>query len=928
MSNCDIKILIAYHKPDVVFKNDYLIPIHVGRAVLRRKEDEESRKNLRILEEQMIGDDTGENISEKNPSYNEMTALYWAWKNYDMLGSPSYIGLMHYRRHFCIKKMGEKSAYFECGHCDDPNAYIREELGLTKDALEELLEKNDFIIGKPYYKNSVYEHYRENHKIEELDHAIRIVKEKFPRYYKSLKRYIRGNDTYFCNMFIFPKDIFFEYCEFVFGVLQQYETETDITGKRLFISERLTGAFVRYLLDKGKKGANVPTMFLEERLTIPVALATDLNFVVPTFAAIASLLQNAKPSTFYDINILAEGEAAEYVREQSIGFEARYKNFKINVIDMGREFSDVHMSIGHITPTTYYRLHLPKILKDYAKCLYLDSDITVNTDLSELYRTNIDDYYVAGVRAAGYYYPEDWVLRHTHEVGLPSIGQYINAGVLLMNLARLRNEKVCEKMLSYVGKGFSSQDQDIINLVCYNNIKILPPKYNLMTKYLRYENGKIVFSEQNRQVYGAFDSDEALEKPVIIHYADKIKPWEDSSIVFFEEWMRCAKLSPLYKERAKSKVAVIVPIYNMEKYLGDCLDSIFSQTLREIEVVCINDGSQDNSLKILFEYQKKYSNLFIINQKNQGVAAARNAGLDFANSEFVCFMDPDDFYPDIDILETLYENAIQQGVKICGGSWMEQNETDGMICRKTEFIGAYSGYTFRQNGIVEYKDYQFDFGYHRFIYSLDMIRENDIRFPLYSRFQDPPFFVYCMLAAQRFYAMEKIVYCYRIGQQRDIYKGKKLRDFLLGNIDNLRVSGKYGLAHLHRITFDRLNKQMSELLYERVIYGDDPMLIELLVRANTAIDRELLQQELPAITENTTLVPLQRVLKYFSERAARGLIRHDVPSWRRKLKKNIKAGWAYYRRYGFACTFVRVFGGWEKAENYKRKHFGNYRKKG
>ena len=96
-----VKILICYHKPDVLLKDNILTPIHVGRALARQRGETEE---FRWMCENMIGDDTGDNISAKNASYNELTALYWAWKNYSALGSPDYIGLMHYRRHFIFRK--------------------------------------------------------------------------------------------------------------------------------------------------------------------------------------------------------------------------------------------------------------------------------------------------------------------------------------------------------------------------------------------------------------------------------------------------------------------------------------------------------------------------------------------------------------------------------------------------------------------------------------------------------------------------------------------------------------------------------------------------------------------------------------------------------------------------------------------------------
>ncbi len=90
------------------------------------------------------------------------------------------------------------------------------------------------------------------------------------------------------------------------------------------------------------------------------------------------------------------------------------------------------------------------------------------------------------------------------------------------------------------------------------------------------------------------------------------------------------------------KVSVIIPVYNTERYLKECLDSVFSQTLKEIEVIAVDDGSTDNSLKILYEYQKIHNNLMIFTQKNKKQGAARNVGIDHAKGETVLFLDSDD----------------------------------------------------------------------------------------------------------------------------------------------------------------------------------------------------------------------------------------------------------------------------------------------
>lgn len=115
------------------------------------------------------------------------------------------------------------------------------------------------------------------------------------------------------------------------------------------------------------------------------------------------------------------------------------------------------------------------------------------------------------------------------------------------------------------------------------------------------------------------------------------------------------------------KVSVIIPVYNVEKYLPACLDSVLGQTLREIEVICVNDGSTDKSPEILQEYAKKDSRIIVINQENKGIGSARNVALKVATGEFVGFLDSDDWV-DSDYYEKLYNTAIKYDAQIaCSG---------------------------------------------------------------------------------------------------------------------------------------------------------------------------------------------------------------------------------------------------------------------
>lgn len=105
------------------------------------------------------------------------------------------------------------------------------------------------------------------------------------------------------------------------------------------------------------------------------------------------------------------------------------------------------------------------------------------------------------------------------------------------------------------------------------------------------------------------------------------------------------------------KISVIVPVYNVAEYLRECLDSIINQTLKDIEIICINDGSKDNSIEILSEYAKNDSRITVIDKENQGISIARNEGFEAARGEYVAFMDSDDYLLDMDYFERLLNAA-------------------------------------------------------------------------------------------------------------------------------------------------------------------------------------------------------------------------------------------------------------------------------
>lgn len=302
------------------------------------------------------------------------------------------------------------------------------------------------------------------------------------------------------------------------------------------------------------------------------------------------------------------------------------------------------------------------------------------------------------------------------------------------------------------------------------------------------------------------------------------------------------------------KVSVIIPVYNAEKYLTECMESVFSQTLKEIEIICINDGSTDKSLEILSTYENKHKNMVLIDIKNQGVAHARNLGIKLSKGEACCFMDPDDKYPANDVLYCLYNEMKANNAKICGGS---------AILMKDEIIidnpnDEEKKYQFLENTMMNYSNYQWSYGFWRFMYDREFLELNNINFPLYLRYQDPPFFVQAMICAERFYAMKKATYLYRVNTKGIELTFEKTRDSLLGMIDVLKISGKEKLSELHKVTLNHINKRLCVPLFWHIQDG----YIELKQLLNVA--RQVINFDMVEVSKNSLPYRFE-VEKYLEE---------------------------------------------------------------
>ena len=231
-----VNVIIATHKKYEIPKYKSYLPVHVGK---------EGKDDIGFK-----GDNTGKNISKKNPYFCELTGMYWAWKNL----KADYIGLAHYRRHFK-------------GNTKSKNKF---EQVLSDKEIEKLLKKNDIILPKKreYYIENLYSHYEHTLHIETLDITGEIIKEKYPKYMKEFELLKKRTSAHMFNMFIMKKEIMDDYCKWLFDILFELEKRID-TSKYDSFHARFYGRVSELLLDvwlntNGHKYIEVPLLNMEK----------------------------------------------------------------------------------------------------------------------------------------------------------------------------------------------------------------------------------------------------------------------------------------------------------------------------------------------------------------------------------------------------------------------------------------------------------------------------------------------------------------------------------------------------------------------------------------------------------------------------------------------------------------------------------------
>ena len=269
-----------------------------------------------------------------------------------------------------------------------------------------------------------------------------------------------------------------------------------------------------------------------------------------------------------------------------------------------------------------------------------------------------------------------------------------------------------------------------------------------------------------------------------------------------------------------SKISVIIPVYNVENYLEQCLDSVLNQTFADIEIICINDGSTDNSLKILQNYAQKESRIKIINKENSGYGASMNIGIGTAQGEYIGIVESDDFI-EPDMFEKLYNTAVSNNLDLVRCQYYQYNSLKNI--NNTVFIDW-----IEKNKIYKPLDFQPIFYQPPAIWSnlvkKELLEKYNIKFleTPGASYQDTSFAFKLYCASERFMMIEDCLLHYRIDNENSSVNSKQKAFYVnteYGEISHFAVKNgfykrvrklipkiKYGC---YMWNYERLNKRFK-----------------------------------------------------------------------------------------------------------------------
>ena len=569
----DIKIFVSHRidQQSETIDNPLYVNVRCGAVYDKRTPEEIGG---------MLGDNTGDNISEKRMTYNELTIQYWAWKNVQA----DYYGICHYRRYLSFSDteypVGIGGTYSGCiveSDLDDKS--IKKYQLDNQKLMQEQIEDNDILVFQHFdVKKAKYRSIKHSMSIDsrffdinDMETCLSIIKENFPEIYDDAVEYLNQNNVYFYNCFIMKKELFNTLCDFEFKVLFELEQRIDISTysihkQRVFglIGEHLVGMFIYhmqkqekykisekqliYFENANKSGRDLYPAFPQNNVTV---VMSSSDFFAPYLAVcIKSIILTSSNQNNYDI-IIIEREISELNKARILSMTEKHENISIRFCNVSHKVKDIKFYINgqRLSQETYYGLLMPWLLPNHSKAIIMDCDMIIKRDIADLYHEDISGKLAGAVNDAvlqgllndtatdAYdYYVKKLKIRNPYKC--------FNGGLLLLDLQQFKEAyswaQVCDIITHYK---LRIVDQDIFNILLQNKVKLLDVRWNHMICIKGWVADNLSYAPAAAQNCYF----EARKNPYIIHYANVVKPWDDPNVEFGDDFWQVARQTPFYE---------------------------------------------------------------------------------------------------------------------------------------------------------------------------------------------------------------------------------------------------------------------------------------------------------------------------------------------------------------------------------------------
>lgn len=276
------------------------------------------------------------------------------------------------------------------------------------------------------------------------------------------------------------------------------------------------------------------------------------------------------------------------------------------------------------------------------------------------------------------------------------------------------------------------------------------------------------------------------------------------------------------------KYTVIIPIYNAAGKIGRALESVQKQSEKDLEIICINDGSEDNSAKIVEDYALNDSRIKLYSQQNRGAAASRNFALDLAQGEYIAFLDADDAYDDKYALEKIYEVADNNNADICMAKIYSVIDDQKECIAKINDLVA-------QKQKFKFEDFQYDFYCPTYVFKRDFLNENKIRYPIKKIYEDPLFLIRAMSRASYIYCVDVDYYNYFWEKKETVMPLETVEELLDALLEVMEIAVNRNYLILKQEILIRVDTMYSEEIWR---YANRPCVLKRLLQLNDYNNKE------------------------------------------------------------------------------------------